>query len=77
MTFKPLFNSAILGVSDLSHQESTLYYLILTSWKCIPFLVLSPVDFDTQAMSPLHQKHLEAPGEASLFQMPGEQVVCK
>lgn len=72
MTFKPLFNSAILGVSDLAQQGPTLYYLILTSWKCRPFLFLSRVDFDAKAMSPFHQKHFETPGEASLFKRPGE-----
>lgn len=73
MNFKPFFNSAILGVSDLAHQGPTLHYLILTSWKCRPFLFLSPVDFDAKAVSPLHQKHFEPPGEASLFKRPGEQ----
>lgn len=73
MTFKPLFNSAILEVSDLAHQAPTIYYLISTSWKCRPFLFLPPVDFDAKAMSPLHQKHFETPGEATLFKRPGEQ----
>ena len=74
MTFKLLFNTAILEVSDLAHQGPALYCVILPSWKCRPFhfcflWTLS----DAKAMLPLHQKHLEAPGVASLFKRAGEQ----
>ena len=72
------FSKLPFAKSDLAHQGSVLCCLILPSGKCRPFhfcflWTLS----DVKAMSPLHQKHFEIPGVASLFKRAGDQVVYK